>query len=413
MKSSLFITLPYLSHYLPVFNFAQQNSKPNQGIYFTGLEMDKFLIEREGFSFLKFDFLRVIEINSFSKLITNFFLSLLNKQYNRNRFREYLSIKCELLKILEKIEPEIVYLDEYIFDYYFIIPKKYKVILLNTRPSTKKVKNIPPLNSSYIPNNNFISYLITELLWLELFTKREFLDLLHYMAFLGNTDKCFISKMGKKVGKDFSSEVDYNHCLNKSLKYTNTINLIPAFFEFPGRNPQKEDSYFTSILNRYENRSDKYLVLIDKVKSLQYKEIIFFCLGTLSNIKFELVYSFTLKVINILKDSSKYELVVSSKILKNYPSPAQNIHIIDYVPQLDILKYTNIMINHGGIGSIIECIQAKVKILSYPVNLNSDQPGCAARVQALGFGFMGNIKTETEEGILEKLEKISKMNIYN
>lgn len=413
MKSALFITLPYLSHYLPIFNFAQQNSKQFQRVYFTGLENNRLLIEKEGFTFLKFDYLRVFEINNFSKLVTIFFLSIINKKHNTNRFKEYISIKLQLSKILKEIEPEVLFLDEYIYDYYFFIPKKYKVVILNTRPSTKKTKNIPPLNSNYIPKDNFISIMVVEFLWIKVYLKREILELIHYIGFWGHTDRCFISRIGKKIGKNYSNEVDYHHCLNKSLKYTKTINLVPAYFEFLNRTPQKKETYFTTKLNRNEYSSDKYLTLINKVKNKEDKEIIFFCLGTLSSLRFDLVYSFTLKVINTLKDSSKYELVVSSKILKNYTSPAQNIHIIDYLPQLDFLKYTNIMINHGGIGSIIECIQANVKILSYPVNLKSDQPGCAARVQALGFGLMGNLKFETEEGLLNKLEKISNMKIYN
>jgi zeaxanthin glucosyltransferase len=53
------------------------------------------------------------------------------------------------------------------------------------------------------------------------------------------------------------------------------------------------------------------------------------------------------------------------------------------------------MINHGGMGSIKECLQANVKMLSYPLNPKTDQKGNAVRVKALGFGLKGDIKKDS------------------
>jgi UDP:flavonoid glycosyltransferase YjiC (YdhE family) len=73
------------------------------------------------------------------------------------------------------------------------------------------------------------------------------------------------------------------------------------------------------------------------------------------------------------------------------------------VPQLIILKSSSIFITHGGLNSIKEAISAEVPILVYPINKDVDHNGNSSRVVYHRLGLRGNISSETEKGLSEKI----------
>jgi UDP:flavonoid glycosyltransferase YjiC (YdhE family) len=88
-----------------------------------------------------------------------------------------------------------------------------------------------------------------------------------------------------------------------------------------------------------------------------------------------------------------------------FPAP-DNLYVFDYVPQVDLLQYCDIMITHGGINSITECVFYGVPTLNYPLSLEWDQPGCAARATYHKVGLMGKINKDSAKTISQKLNKI-------
>ena len=87
-----------------------------------------------------------------------------------------------------------------------------------------------------------------------------------------------------------------------------------------------------------------------------------------------------------------------------------NIFIFKNVPQLKVLKNCNLMINHGGMQSITECIMFGVPMLSYPLTL--DQPGNTARIKFHKIGLIGNIKKDSVKTIQYKVEKLLNSYLY-
>jgi zeaxanthin glucosyltransferase len=58
--------------------------------------------------------------------------------------------------------------------------------------------------------------------------------------------------------------------------------------------------------------------------------------------------------------------------------------VVSYAPQLELLKQAAVMINHGGVNSVMESLTRGVPMVTIPVAL--DQPGVAARVKHIGVG---------------------------
>src|SRR5262249_727370 len=73
-----------------------------------------------------------------------------------------------------------------------------------------------------------------------------------------------------------------------------------------------------------------------------------------------------------------------------------NILVAPYLPQLELLKRSALVITHGGLGTIKECIEAAVPIIVFPQGW--DQTGNMARVAYHGIGIAGVRATRSAVG---------------
>jgi UDP:flavonoid glycosyltransferase YjiC (YdhE family) len=85
---------------------------------------------------------------------------------------------------------------------------------------------------------------------------------------------------------------------------------------------------------------------------------------------------------------------------------AENIHVVDYAPQLNILKKTNIFITHGGAGSVRESIQFGVPMLVYPWQARSDMFGSGDRIVYHNLGMVGDMEQDTSNRIMARIDEL-------
>jgi MGT family glycosyltransferase len=85
------------------------------------------------------------------------------------------------------------------------------------------------------------------------------------------------------------------------------------------------------------------------------------------------------------------------------PCPA-NVIVMERAPQLGLLKRARLMITHGGLGSVKECIAHGVPMLVFPLDI--DQPGNGARVAHHGLGLSGSIGETTEASLLRMIDQV-------
>jgi UDP:flavonoid glycosyltransferase YjiC (YdhE family) len=94
-----------------------------------------------------------------------------------------------------------------------------------------------------------------------------------------------------------------------------------------------------------------------------------------------------------------------SKIMHNKP---ENVYIDSWLPQDDILAHPNVklFISHCGIGGIVEAKYHAVPIIATP--LIGDQFGNAKKVENEGWGKVVDLKSVTEEELINVIKEVLK-----
>lgn len=83
--------------------------------------------------------------------------------------------------------------------------------------------------------------------------------------------------------------------------------------------------------------------------------------------------------------------------------PMANVTVVERAPQLSVLRRARLMITHGGLGSVKECVLNAVPMLVFPLDV--DQPGNAARVRYHGVGLHGDIAKTSVDELLAMLDR--------
>jgi UDP:flavonoid glycosyltransferase YjiC (YdhE family) len=105
----------------------------------------------------------------------------------------------------------------------------------------------------------------------------------------------------------------------------------------------------------------------------------------------------------------RWNLIIASGTLardcREHGMP-NNVAVFETVPQIRVLEYASVMISHGGVNSIAECLYMGVPIMVYPGTREIDQAGNAARVVYHKLGLKGDMSKERIGAIAEKVERI-------
>ncbi len=313
--------------------------------------------------------------------------------------------------LIQKLSPDIVILDQQqMHKYVFYKRNNIQVCAMQTKPATKKERNIPPFTSFFVPRNNFFSVIYTEFLWRKYFFQ-EFVRISYYDMKSG---KSLSKKIAIQCGVSLG-DIDTNRCFSVHFEGVPELIISPAAFDFPRK--KNENRYFVGPLNDLIQDKkivdERYLILIDKIVN-QRKEnpdikFMYCSLGTITMNFFKKCDVFFRKIKKVCLTNPDFRIIISVgdfyQIERLMPLP-KNMFIFSSLPQTDILKYADVMISHGGMNSITECVYNEVPMLIYPLSPNWDQPGNSARVLYHGLGFRGRIGRDTASMIGKKIMKV-------
>ncbi|WP_430191030.1 nucleotide disphospho-sugar-binding domain-containing protein [Peribacillus frigoritolerans] len=87
-----------------------------------------------------------------------------------------------------------------------------------------------------------------------------------------------------------------------------------------------------------------------------------------------------------------------------------NFIIRNYVPQLDVLRQTDVFISHCGMNSTSESLYFEVPLVMLP--MTNDQPIVAQRVKELGAGVILDIQQLTVENLKQAVSEVFQNPIY-
>jgi hypothetical protein len=334
--------------------------------------------------------------------------SILDKKYIFARYRRFYGNIQQIDTIIKKYNSSSVFIDEHLIYLHYPQLRKYHIfpIVLNTKLTTRKVVNIPPLDSNFIPSNKLISDLFVEWLWVKKLITNKLSQFFNSIPFLFINYNFFEKKYYKKQSINFEETVNWKNAFYIGLKNVPTIILAPKQLEFSKMKKLANEFYINLKIEKNESKhiTEEYKALIEKIQSLQETKVIYCAFGTLPTTAYQRIIIFLGKLLQIISKESNLLLVVSTSGVKMDLPTYPNVHLFPFLPQLDMLNHCDLMITHGGLGSVKECLQAGVPMLAYPLNLKIDQKGNAARVVANGFGLRGDMEKDSEAEILRKIK---------
>lgn len=402
MKKKIVICLnPFLSHFYPTLRFAKVLINEGYEVVYLCDDIIAENVKKEGFKCLVFNSYNLSELSRFKK----------NHMF-KEAARIYKIIHSEILDLIKSSNASLVFFGISRFSLYFL-PVYYsrcKMMMYSLCPGVvgASIKHLPN-TSSYVPNNNLLKCLVATFTWLRRFVRIE----LNYSAIISNffypwSDIFRLSRKNKvKFGLD-------GYFINIP-----TIIFGPSQLEFE----ENKNALFAG-LSVDESRVNKENVEIPNKKTT------FYCsLGTMSyrNKKAKAFYN---ALLTVFKKNPQWSLLLSlGKVWEkdNTIRVTGNITVVDSCFQLNAIKNADIVITHGGFGTIKECVYySKPMLVLYG---SYDQNGNAARVAFHNIGvkssllkrkfyerFFGirtyNITPETIEKLLMKsLDKKYKENI--
>ena len=179
----------------------------------------------------------------------------------------------------------------------------------------------------------------------------------------------------KDIAKDISMKTD--NWLDEIIYNPPELNLVYTLREYqPYEKEFAEEQYKFLGPSIYERKVEPF----DFAKGT--KPVVYISLGTVLKGK----TSFFQNCIEAFRDTD-IDLILSvgkkfdSRKLKNIPN---NIHIYNFVPQLQVLKITDVFVTHGGMNSISEALVYGTSMVVIP--FVSDQPVNARCIEKLGVG---------------------------
>lgn len=389
MKNSVMFCLnPFISHFYPLLTTMRKFKSIGYEVYLVGEASIEEYVKQEGFILEKYN---TFSYEKFQKLKNE-------EDYDQIEIA-FKNVHEEIEGIIKKYSPTIFFMGISRQDWYYIPAYKCKCnIVLYSLCSGNPRFNINdyPCTSYYQPKKVF---------------NRLFVFYTWFRRFLRIEMNNFTIKKRDYYPYNFLYEIGKNkRKFGIDGMYINekTVVMGTEMIEFK----KAPDILYAGLCvenNRRENEIENY--------TLPKSKKIFYCsLGTMSH-RSGNTRNFYKALIEIFEKNPQWGLILSlGNKMKKVPitTDAPNIQILDYCNSTKIIPKVDIVISHGGYGTIKECLYFKKPMLLF---FNSyDQNGNAAKIKYHKIGVISNmLKRDSLERIFgishnkiskKKLEKL-------
>jgi MGT family glycosyltransferase len=137
--------------------------------------------------------------------------------------------------------------------------------------------------------------------------------------------------------------------------------------------------------------------------------LIYCALGSQNHLVPETSCKFFQKVILTATAHPERQYIISiGKMIQasDFEAVPANVKLIPWVPQLEVLSRASLMINHGGFGTVKECVLMGVPMLVFPLMPGRDMDPCAERVVFHGLGLRGQIEQVSDSELDSMIEQL-------
>lgn len=301
----------------------------------------------------------------------------------------------QIEELLDKVRPDLLIVDSFLPFVALVAYKlKIQVVMLSATLPRNKEPSIPPLSSTLIPANTRFARLRITLVWLRLFLLREIFSRWTQLS-LQREVKKFAIECHYPL-RDIDTRTFFIPALNLP-----ELIVCPKEFDFPRK--ERENRYYVEAGIDPHRTEDP----LPKERIEDHRPLVFCTLGSQSH-QYRISKHFFQTVIEALERKPEWQLLLAigeHMDVKDFQPTAANVTVVNWAPHAAALTKSSIMINHGGLGTVKECVYYGVPMIVFPIS--KDHPGNAARVHYHGLGVLGNIQRVSVEQIHSLIDKVA------
>jgi len=397
-KRILFVTHPEPGHILPTFKLARILSTRGHDVRYAAVpDMEKF-IEAHGFTIVPWCAHFYPKGYRHAEDGHNFLLK------RRSITKRYADVARHLLTDrdmpsgLSDWKPDLMAVDlTETVAALFAIQRGFELVLLNTSLPQTRDRGVPPLRQAQKYGEGLYGRLRATYSWESFLAFRRLSG--WAAACVGMSPPYELARRWA-IRLGFSrQDLDSNTVYMPQVRRVHEVVFCPEQLDFP-RPPMKYRHYAPSIYLQRKETEFPWLWL-QPVKPLIY------CAFGTQRYRTRDVVKFLRRLLVTIRCREDLQWIVSlgpNVQEQDVGVAADNAIIVRDAPQLAILSKARVMITHGGLGSVKECIFFGVPMLVFPLEI--DQPGNAARIAHHGLGLVGDIRRTTAQEISTMLDRV-------
>jgi len=394
---------PAPSHYNAIFDVACALKLRGHIVIFCGIREARRYAEKRGFNFIverhdtAFNPFRKHE----SEEATNIAQSL-----RKLNDRELVVRESETFsEIAKRVNANLVLLDiHYSLRVLPLLSGEIKLALFSTKVALDEFTGHPPLNSPLLYRDTWACRLASKLQWYQYYIIRRL------KQWYGRPDFPTTAEMSRLTGgvSTLKLRVETRRYLIPGLREIPEFILSPLAFDYPHK-PRSNQIYIGAEPTHYREDIDcdyEFALKFDRIASerIKGKPLIYCSLGTIAQI-----YTGATSFLRRLVEASigqPWNVIISTNLTLTKSEGSPNILVFEHVPQVRLLGICDLMVMHGGMNSIRECIFHEVPMLVYPASKVGDQIGNAARVVYHNIGSRGSLASDTANTIRLRIQQM-------
>jgi len=195
-----------------------------------------------------------------------------------------------------------------------------------------------------------------------------------------------------------SSAVDDETVYMPQLRSVPELVLCPQAFDFPrARSPER---HYVESIDLTRSEPDFAWGGLSADKPLVY------CAFGGQRYRSGDVQTLFRRLIEVFRGRPQWQLLlaVGQHLGPDELDPLPNVAVVERAPQLAVLRRARMMITHGGLGSVKECIMNGVPMLGVPLDV--DQPGNVARVVHHGLGLRADVRNTSVRSLRGQIDRL-------
>jgi zeaxanthin glucosyltransferase len=277
---------------------------------------------------------------------------------------------------------------------------------VNTSLPQTKDEGVPPLRSGAPYASDLRGQVRAELIWRRFVAKR---NLSARLAALGGM--CPPYELARRYAPRFgvnARELDSDTVYMPQLRGVPEIVLCPQAFDFP--RPARAERTYVESIDLARNEPAFTWDALGEGRGFTHEQaserpLVYCALGS-QRYRADVVPMFFERLVRAFRERPGLQLLlaVGKHVRPEQLPAAPNVRVVERAPQLAVLRRARVMITHGGLGSVKECIANAVPMLGVPLDV--DQPGNIARVVHHGLGLAADVARARELDLLDGLDRL-------